>query len=246
MPKNFAKYIFLLIHGSWHDGRAWGAVCDHLVQNGHVAHAPTLAGHGPNADKSVGHEDCVQSVVDYIETHDLTDFILVGHSFGGTIIQRVAERLPDRVRRLVFCNAFVLRDQESLADNLPLLASEMFEQLAQPDGAVALPFNLFREALFNDGDLAEAQEAYRMLSPTPRRSQTDKLSLPNFFSLSIPKSYVNCTEDIALPPGPDDGWHPHHSSRLGLYRLIQIPGSHEVMFTNPALFADAIFRAGRD
>jgi hypothetical protein len=66
-----------------------------------------------------------------------------------------------------------------------------------------------------------------------------------FQSLSIPRSYLNCLEDTALPPG-EWGWHPRMSSRLGLYRLVQMRGGHEVVFTNPAGLALALIEAGRD
>lgn len=59
------------------------------------------------------------------------------------------------------------------------------------------------------------------------------------------RSYLNGTEDIALPPG-EWGWHPRMSSRLGLYRLVQMPGSHELIFSNPTGLADKIIEAGRD
>jgi len=59
-----------------------------------------------------------QSIVDYIVGKDLTDIVLLGHSFGGTIIAKVAEAIGDRIRRLIFLDAFVLND-ESLRDSLP-------------------------------------------------------------------------------------------------------------------------------
>jgi hypothetical protein len=99
----------------------------------------------------------------------------------------------------------------------------------------------------NDADFAPAQRVYdERLSPASRRSHTDAVPLKTFFSLEIPKSYLNCTEDIALPPGPDWGWHPSMSSCPGLFRLVQMPGSHQVNFTNPELLALKIFEAGRD
>ena len=61
----------------------------------------------------------------------------------------------------------------------------------------------------------------------------DKLDLGAFYASQIPRSYLNCTEDIAMPPGEEWGWHPRFSNRLGLYRLVQMPGSHEVLFTEP-------------
>jgi hypothetical protein len=72
------------------------------------------------------------------------------------------------------------------------------------------------------------------------------LDLTRFYETSIPRNYLNCTEDTALPQGSDWGWHPRMSSRLGLFRLVHMPGSHEAIFTNPAALAEKIIEAGRD
>ena len=111
-------YTFVLVHGAWHDGSAWGEVIKHIESKGHKAFAPTVAGHGKGADKNVTHAKCGKSIVDYIVNKSLTDIILLGHSFGGTIISKVAEAIPERIRRLVFLGGFVLNDGESLLDNL--------------------------------------------------------------------------------------------------------------------------------
>jgi pimeloyl-ACP methyl ester carboxylesterase len=111
---------FVLIHGSWCGGWAWEAVTRHLEDRGHQADAPTLAGHGPGAQRvGITHRNCVDSVVSYITQHDLRDVILVGHSFGGSVISRVVQYLPTRIKRLIFLNAFVLADGQSVYDNLP-------------------------------------------------------------------------------------------------------------------------------
>ncbi len=60
-----------------------------------------------------------------------------------------------------------------------------------------------------------------------------------------PQRRLNGTEDIALPPG-EWGWHPRMSRRLGPYRLVQLPGTHEVIFSDPNGLADKIIEAGRD
>ena len=75
---------------------------------------------------------------------------------------------------------------------------------------------------------ALAKSAYARLSPEPYQPYRDKLDMKKFYALDIPKSFLNCTEDIALPPG-EWGWHPPMSKRLGLYRLVQMPGSHEAI-----------------
>jgi hypothetical protein len=74
---------------------------------------------------------------------------------------------------------------------------------------------------------------------------TDKISLKtNPGDMSVGKSYINCTEDISLPHHYP--WHPRLSQKLGLFRLVQVPGSHELCFSNPARLAQAIMDAGRD
>src|ERR1700683_3075504 len=102
--------VFVLVHGSWHDGAAWQGTIRQLDRNGHKAFAPTMAGHGKGVNKAVDHSQCTQSIVDAITVESLGDFILVGHSFGGTVISKVAEAIPGKIKRLVFLNAFVLRD----------------------------------------------------------------------------------------------------------------------------------------
>ena len=82
------------------------------------------------------------------------------------------------------------------------------------DSTVTLPFPIWREAFINDADLELAQAAYARLSPEPYQPSCDKLDMKPFHALDIPKSFLNCTEDIALPPG-EWSWHPRMSSRLG-------------------------------
>jgi pimeloyl-ACP methyl ester carboxylesterase len=238
---------FVLVHGSWHDGTAWAATIRHLEGKGHKAFAPTMAGHGQGSNKKVTHAQCTQSVVDCLVDNGLKDVVLLGHSFGGTVISKVVEAVPERIRRLVFLNGFVLQDGKSLSDEVPPQFVALFEQLAQasPDNTVMLPFPIWRDAFINDADLELAQKSYALLTPEPHRLFQEKLDLKKFYSLEVAKSYLNCTEDIALPQG-EWGWHPRLSNRLGLYRLVQMPGSHEVMFTNPVGLAEKIVEAGRD
>ncbi|WP_414572686.1 alpha/beta fold hydrolase [Nostoc sp. CCY 9925] len=239
---------FVLVHGSWHDGSAWQAVIDQLEAKGHHAFAPTIAGHGKGVNKNVNHAQCTQSIVDYIVSKDLNDIVLVGHSFGGTIIAKVAEAISNRIRRLIFFNAFVLNDGESLNDNTPPHSQALSDQLARQSGdhTVMLPFEIWREAFINDANLELAQSSYAQLSTEPYQPLIDKLDLKQFYSLSIPKSYLYCTEDNVLPQGEQWGWHPRMSNRLGLFRFVQMPGSHEVMFSNPVGLAEKIIVAGRD
>ena len=133
---------FVLVHGSWHDGSAWRQVINRLGQNGHEAFGPTVAGHGKGVCKNVSHAQSTQSIVDFVVGCGLTDVVLVGHSYGGTIISKVAEAIPDRIRRLVYWSGFVLNDGESLNDAVPPHFRDLFRDLAadSPDNSVMLPF----------------------------------------------------------------------------------------------------------
>jgi len=238
---------FVLVHGAWHDGSAWDPTVRHLESRGQRAFAPTIAGHGKSAPRNVNHAQCTESIVRSIVDRSLRDVVLVGHSFGGTVICKVAEEIPERIKRLVFLNAFVLKDGNSLMDESPPHYVELFDRLAKEsaDHTVMIPFPIWRESFVNDADIETAKWTYAQLSPEPYQPCTDKLDLKNFYSLQTPRSFINCTEDIALPPG-EWGWHPRMSSRLGLHRLVQMPGSHEVIYTNPGGLAEKIWEAGRD
>ncbi len=241
---------FVLVHGSWHDGSAWAPVINYLEGKGHQAFGPTVAGHGKGVNKAVTHAQSTQSIVDFIVQKDLNAVVLVGHSYGGTIISKAVEQVPDRIKRLIFWNAFVLNDGECMNDNVPPHYHALFDDMvkASPDNTVMLPFPIWREVFINDGDLETAKWSYEQLSSEPYQF-TEKLDMKKFYVIihsgQVACSYLNCTEDNSMPQGAW-GWHPRMSSRLGLFRLVQMPGSHEVIFTNPIGLAEKIIEAGRD
>lgn len=240
-------YTFVLVHGAWHTGAHWDTVAETLRAQGHTVHTPTVVGFG-DGRADVSHAMGVESITQYIVDIDLDDFILIGHSFGGTIIAKVAEALPERIRRLVFWNAFVLQDGSSLLDEAPPVYQQLIDALGA-DGMFSLPFPVWRETFLNDVDHETALAAYATLCPTPIAMMDVKLELTKFYELiaagSLPASYLNCTDDTAMPHG-EYAWHPRFSSRLGLHRLVQMPGSHEVIFSNPTGLAAKLVEAGRD
>ena len=236
---------FVLIHGAWHYGELFEQTAAPIREAGHTVYLPTLYGNGPDDPRSIGLESVLDKTVAYFEEHDINDAIVMGHSYAGIVITGLADRIPHRIHRLVYWNAFVPLDGDSLNDLVPPHYVALFEQLRNDDGGVTLPFNIWREAFINDGTLEQAQSAYDMLRPHPFKTFSDSLRLSkNPAEIEIPKSYLNCTEDTAMPHSYP--WHPRLSERLGLFRLIQISGSHELCFTNPRLLGENILRAGED
>ncbi len=238
---------YVLVHGAWHTGAELEAVADHIREMGHTVHCPTLAGNRPDDDRATtGLEDAINSVIEFIESQDLNEVRLVGHSYGGMVISGVADRIAHRLQRLVYVNAFVPRDGECLNDLVPPHYVELFDAIAADNNnAVMLPFPIWREVFINDADLELAQSSYARLNPHPYRTFTDPIRLTTSLAQqSVGRSYLNCQQDTALPQSL--GWHPRLSEKLGLFRLVECQGSHEAWFTRPRELAQAIIEAGRD
>lgn len=238
---------YVLVHGAWHTGAELETVAVHMREHGHIVHCPTLVGNRPDDDRSqLGLNDAIESAIQYIEENNLNDVRLVGHSYGGMVISGVADRLTQRLKRLVYVNAFVPLDGQCLNDLVPPHYVEMFDAIAaENNNAIMLPFPIWREAFINDADLALAESSYARLNPHPYGTFTEAITLKQpLAQLNLGKSYLNCQQDTAMPHSHP--WHPRLSERLGLFRLVECPGSHEAWFTEPAGLAQAIIKAGRD
>jgi pimeloyl-ACP methyl ester carboxylesterase len=238
---------YVLVHGAWHTGDLFEAVATPIRAAGHEVHCPTLAGNRPGDARTLGLDAAIDSLVGFLEEKGLKDIVLVGHSYGGMVITGAADRAPGRIRRLVYWNAFVPNDGECLNDMVPAHYVGLFDAVsaASPDNSVMLPYPIWREAFMNDASGEDAEAAFNKLNPHPYATFTDKIRLTKSpAEMEVVKSYINCTEDTALPQSL--GWHPRLSEKLGLFRLVQIPGSHELCFTDPKALAAAILKAGRD
>ena len=245
--KNETMAIYVLIHGAWHTGELLEAVAKTIRAKGHTVHCPTVAGNNRGDDRTIGLDVAIASIVTYLEEHNLQDVVLLGHSYGGMVITGVADRVPERIHRLIYWNAFVPNGGECLNDMVPPHYVGLFDSISSEssDNSVMLPFSIWREAFINDGSLEEAEFAYGKLNAHPYATFTDPILLKtNPVDMQFGKSFINCTEDTALPQS--FSWHPRLSEKLGLFRLIQVPGSHELCFTDPTRLAEAIMKAGRD
>jgi len=110
---------FVLVHGAGHGGWCYQRVAPLLRDAGHDVYAPTLTGLGERSHLLDGRVDLSQhidDVVNVVRYEDLHDVILVGHSYGGPVVTGAADRLPDRVAKLVYLDAAYVGQGESVAD----------------------------------------------------------------------------------------------------------------------------------
>jgi pimeloyl-ACP methyl ester carboxylesterase len=113
---------FVLVHGAWAGSLLWRPIARALREAGHEVYTPTLTGLGErrhllNRDIDLGtHTNDVLGVIDY---EDLSDIVLVGHSYGGMVVTGVADAIPDKIRSLVYLDAFVPENGQSLFGLVP-------------------------------------------------------------------------------------------------------------------------------
>jgi pimeloyl-ACP methyl ester carboxylesterase len=113
---------FVLIHGAWHGSWCWTRVRRLLVAAGHRVFTPTLTGLAERShllSRDVGLDTHIADVANLMIWEELRDIVLVGHSYGGVIVRHVADKLPDRIRSLVYLDAFVPENGKSLFDYQP-------------------------------------------------------------------------------------------------------------------------------
>ena len=110
---------FVLVHGAWHGGWCWQRVCDRLTAAGHRVFAPTLTGvceRSHLAFPGVDLSTHISDVVNEILWKDLDQVVLVGHSYGGMVITGVAEQIAAKIGSIVYVDAFIPADGQSVAD----------------------------------------------------------------------------------------------------------------------------------
>jgi ribulose-5-phosphate 4-epimerase/fuculose-1-phosphate aldolase/pimeloyl-ACP methyl ester carboxylesterase len=110
---------YVLVHGAWGGSYGWRLVRPLLQQAGHAVFTPSLTGLGERAHLAtpeVNLSTHVQDVYNTIWYEDLNDIILVGHSYGGMVVTGVADRMPNRIKHLVYLDAFQPANGQSLFD----------------------------------------------------------------------------------------------------------------------------------
>jgi pimeloyl-ACP methyl ester carboxylesterase len=118
---------FVLVHGAWHGSWCWKRVRRLLQSKGHEVFTPTLTGVADRShllSRNVNLETHILDIVNLIQWEELSDIVLCGHSYAGAVVTGVADRMPDRIRSLVYLDAFIPEDGENLDQNIPKVEDE--------------------------------------------------------------------------------------------------------------------------
>ena len=178
-----AKQTYVLVHGAWGGGWDWRPVADILTSRGHVVFRATLTGLGERvhlATPDIGLETHITDVVNTIQYQNLRDVTLVGHSYGGMVITGVADRVPERLAHLVYVDAFVPENGESI---MSLVTANGGKSPAATGGFVV-------PAWVKPGTAPPTDV------PQPAKTFTDPLTLKNPLRARIPTTYI-----LTVDPG---------------------------------------------
>ena len=128
---------YILVHGAWHGSWCWKRVRAALQSAGHNVFTPTLTGLGERSHLNSAAVDLsthIADIVNLIKWEELSDVVLCGHSYAGCVITGVADQIPDRIRALVFLDAFVLENGESFMDIVPSEVAQAVRDQAKATG----------------------------------------------------------------------------------------------------------------
>jgi pimeloyl-ACP methyl ester carboxylesterase len=234
------SHTFVLVHGAWHGGWCWQRVADRLRGSGHVVFTPTLTGLGERAHLLRAGIDLtthITDVVNVMKWEGLTDIVLCGHSYGGFVISGVAEQMAPVIRSLVFLDAFVPGNGESVQDLTgPAVKDGIVAALQRGDIAIAP-----RAAEAFGVNEADRTWVDRLCVGQPIATFTDKIVLTGARERIARKSYIRAKSyanpgfDRALAAAQaDSSW-----------RTYGVPCGHDVMVDMPERLAEILLEVAQ-
>jgi pimeloyl-ACP methyl ester carboxylesterase len=221
---------FVLVHGAWHGGWCWIKVSRLLTDAAHVVYTPTLTGLGERAHLArpeVDLEAHIADLVAVLETEELRNVVLVGHSYAGLVISGAAARVPTRIARLVYLDAFVPEAGRSLMSFQAPERAETFRSAATSEGdgwRIPSP----PPQRFGVTSARDTEWLLRHLVPQPLATFEQALAAAP--PPKIPRTYVYCSS-------PASGTFDQFAERLRddrKWRFHDLKTGHDAMVTAPA------------
>jgi pimeloyl-ACP methyl ester carboxylesterase len=219
---------FVLVHGAWHGSWCWKRVRKALQAQGHDVFTPTLTGVAERShllSPQVSLDTHIADVVNLIRWEELSDVVLCGHSYGGCVITGVADQVPDRLRSLVYLDAFILENGQGLHDVLPpeVAGLQVEGSAAAGDGWRVPPISaeFFR---VNPEDRAWVD---RQCTPQSLATFRQRLRVDNTFPAG------KCTHILAT--GYENSPFPpfHEIAKRKGWKTLTIDCGHDVMLDKP-------------
>jgi len=240
---------FVLVHPAWFGGWCWKKVATILRARGNEVFAPTLTGLGERAhlaNREVGLGTHIEDVASVLKFEDIRDAILVGNSSGGMVITGVADRMPERIAHVVYLDAFVPEDGQSLFDIVPSERRQPMHELVQKEGdgwlvpRFAPPqWEKFVPEAWHITDQSDLRWVLPRLTATPLGHFSEPVRRINTAAERLPRTYIRCT---VFPNPIFDRYAEIAQSGAG-WQHRELATSHLPFITNPLELANVLMEA---
>ena len=234
------RRIFVLVHGGFHGGWCWDDVALRLRALGHVVYTPTQTGCGERSHllaRTITLDTFVDDIADVFLSEDIHDAVLVGHSFGGSAISGVADRMPERIRQLVYLDAIMLENGQTTFDLLDPDGVQARLKAADASGGLAIAPP--PAGVFGIRDPAQLEFVQARLTSHPLGTYTSPLKLAHPVGNGLPAVYVQCTDPVYAGLQASRDWVAAHGMRR-----IDIATGHDAMVTAPGLLVEILVQLG--
>ncbi len=226
-----AAQTFVLVHGAWHGGWCWSRVADRLRTAGHQVFTPTQTGLGERKhllSKDITLDTFIKDIVNVIEAEELSNVILVGHSFGGLAISGTADVMPDRIRHLVYLDSLMVEGGKSPFDSLPPdVVAARRKAAEETSGGLSLPAP--PPSAFGVSDAKDTDWVKRRLTPHPLGTYTSTLNIKGPVGNNLPRTYIHCTTPSYAALQGSRNWV---KAQQG-WRWAEIATGHDAMVMAP-------------
>jgi len=226
---------FLVCHGAWGGGWSWRKVRPLMRTAGFRFIAPTYTGLGERAhlaDPSIDLTTHIQDVLNVIRYEDLADIVLIGHSYGGMVATGVADRARDRVAQLIYLDAFVPKDGQSLMDFLPESERQRMRDLARSGDGWRVPPNPTPPDTSADDQVWLNARRVSM----PLKCFETKLKLHSG-ELRLPRSYIYARR---ISPADPFGQFARRARTEPGWRYFEMDASHSPAVTAPEALVELL------
>jgi pimeloyl-ACP methyl ester carboxylesterase len=235
-----SPHTYVLVHGAWHGGWCWRRVADRLQAAGHRVFTPTLTGLGERAHlirPGITAEFFADDLVAVLDAEELDDVILVGHSFAGRPISIVADRVPGRLRHLVYLDAGLPVNGQSHLDGMSAAVRDARFAAAQAfDGGLSLPPP--SPADLGVTDPADAAWLTRRMTPQPFATFTTPTQLAHPLANGRPATYIRCTSPAYAPMADSAA----RAKAMPGWSYVELATGHDAMVTAPGELAAILDR----
>jgi pimeloyl-ACP methyl ester carboxylesterase len=232
MRRELSK-TYVLVHGAWHGGWCWKEVKEALRGMGHRVSTPTQTGLGERnhlMSKDITLDTFTADIINHIEAEELNDVVLVGHSFAGTSITGVADKIPNRIQHLVYLDSLILENGQSAFSVLPsdIVTARRKLVAEQGQGVFIPPPSPTSFGIPENHPLADWVK--RHLTPHPVSTFDSPMRIDNPVGNGRPRTYIHCTNPVYGPLEATRRWVRKQKN----WTWQEIATGHDAMVTAPA------------